>query len=323
MKETLKENVFPFYIFKEPRKTFMEILKVNNREVPFVNLLAFFFKPHEKHGLGDKFIKALLETNCSELAFQNQGIKENPLKSNGIGYDIIENIIGEKVKVIVEQPTSKNSSKSDLNKKRIDILIVAQNFVICIEFKINHALNNPLEDYKKFISENYSEKRKYYVLLTPYNKKCIGNAKKSTEFKQVILSHFIDKIKENLPENYKTDYTENHYYEYFKDFIQTVENRKIKSARHLFFETLNQEINSQKINSKFHIQKNGFLEIKKNGNILKLRFFINSKSNDIEKHNIGWQLEKWNNGKKVETEFLNKEKSYQKIIERIKFTLQT
>ena len=46
MKETLKENVFPLYIFKEPRKTFMEILKVNNREVPFANLLAFLFRPN-------------------------------------------------------------------------------------------------------------------------------------------------------------------------------------------------------------------------------------------------------------------------------------
>ena len=266
MKETLKENVFPLYIFKEPRKTFMEILKVNNREVPFANLLAFFFKPNEKHGLGDKFIKALLETNCSDLVSQNQEIKENPLKSNGIGYDIIENIIGEKVKVIVEQPTAenKNTSKSDLNKKRIDILIVAENFVICIEFKINHDLNNPLEEYIKFISENYSGKRKYYVVLTPYKKESIGNAKNNTEFKQVILSHFIDKVKEKLPQNFKTDYTENHYYEYFKDFIQTVENRKIKSGRHLFFETLNQEINNQKINSKFHTQKDGFLEIQKN-----------------------------------------------------------
>ena len=175
----------------------------------------------------------------------------------------------------------------------------------------------------KFISENYSGKRKYYVVLTPYKKESIGNAKNNTEFKQVILSHFIDKVKEKLPQNFKTDYTENHYYEYFKDFIQTVENRKIKSGRHLFFETLNQEINNQKINSKFHTQKDGFLEIQKNGKTLKLRFFCNSETNDLEKQNIGWQLEKWSNNKKEETEFLSKEKSYQKIVEKIKFTLQT
>ena len=64
-------------------------------------------------------------------------------------------------------------------------------------------------------------------------------------------------------------------------------------------------------------------KIQKNGKTLKLRFFCNSESNDLEKQNIGWQLEKWSNNKKEETEFLSKEKSYQKIVEKIKFTLQT
>ena len=54
-------------IFQEPRKTFMEILKVNQREVPFANVLAYFFRPNEKHGLGDFFIQSLLNTNCQEL----------------------------------------------------------------------------------------------------------------------------------------------------------------------------------------------------------------------------------------------------------------
>ena len=54
-------------IFQEPRKTFMEILKVNQREVPFANVLAYFFRPNEKHGLGDLFIQSLLNTNCQEL----------------------------------------------------------------------------------------------------------------------------------------------------------------------------------------------------------------------------------------------------------------
>ncbi len=36
---------------KESPKTYLEILKVHNKEIPIANLLAFFFRPDEKHGL--------------------------------------------------------------------------------------------------------------------------------------------------------------------------------------------------------------------------------------------------------------------------------
>ena len=48
-------------------KTFSEIMKTHNTEVPMANLLEFFFKPNEKHNLGDLFIKSLLNTPCLEL----------------------------------------------------------------------------------------------------------------------------------------------------------------------------------------------------------------------------------------------------------------
>ena len=309
-------------MFDEPHKTFMEILKVNNREVPFANLLAFFFRPNEKHGLKNFFIEALLNTKCSELTGNSSKFENNLLELNGFEFENTTNIIGENVKVIVEQKTTseQNLSKSELNNKRIDILIVAENFVICIEFKINHDLNNPLQEYRKFVTEKYPDKRKYYVVLTPYRKVITGDAKNNEEFKQVILSHFVENVKQKLPENFKTNFTTNKYYDYFIDFIQTVENRKIKYERNIFFKELNQELTKdKKIISKFHTQKNGFLEIKKNNLKLKLRFFVNN--SEIIEQNIGWKLENWSENKNDLIELISRKTEIKEIVEKITFRL--
>lgn len=310
-------------MFDEPYKTYMEILKVNNREVPFSNLLAFFFRPKEKHGLNDIFIKALLNTKCSELIANSSLIKDNLLVANGFGFENIENIIGNNVKVIVEQPTTKeqNLLKSELNKKRIDILIVAQNFLICIEFKINHDLNNPLNEYKNFVIEKYPDKRKYYVILTPFRKEIKNNAKNNVEFKQIILSHFIENVKNCLPLDFKTNLTTNKYYDYFIDFIQTVENRKIKYERNIFFENLIKELQqSKEIKSKYHLQKNEFLEIKNNELKLKLRFFVNK--SQFTAQNIGWRLENWTESKNELIETIDKNTELKEIAYKIKNSLK-
>ena len=227
-------------MFNEPHKTFMEILKVNDKEVPFANLLAFFFRPKEKHGLKNLFIATLLQTKYSELTANSSKFENSLIDLNGTITGNIDDYIGNKVNVIVEQKTvsKENLLRPELNNKRIDILIIAENFVICIEFKINHVINNPLEEYKKFANEEYPNKKKYFIVLTPNRKEIKNNAKNNTEFKQVVLSHFVENIKLNLPPNFKKNSTTNKYYDYFIDFIQTVENRKIKFLRYNFFESL-------------------------------------------------------------------------------------
>ncbi len=309
-------------MFDEPHKTFMETLKVNNKEAPFANLLAFFFRPNEKHGLKNLFIETLLNTKCSELTAHLSKFETNLLELNGYDFENTENIIGENVKVIVEQKTTseQNLLELELNNKRIDILIIAENFIICIEFKINHALNNPLEEYKKFVTENYPNKKKYYIVLTP-NRKEIGiNAQKNSEFKQVILSHFVENIKSNLPLNFKTSLNTNKYYNYFLDFIQTVENRKIKFLRYNFFESLDKALKmDKKIISKIHNQKNGFLEIHKNKKTLKLRFYENKQ--ELIKQNIGWKLENWSEKRNDLIELIEKTITVEEIVEKINISL--
>jgi hypothetical protein len=278
-------------IFIEPRKTFMEILRVHNREVPFANLLAFFFNPKEKHELNTLFIDALLETRFTHLG-KNESVEISPRIPV---YD------ANSIKVAVEVTTSEII--------RIDILITSNTFTICIEFKINHDLNNPLDDYKKFVNDKYSNQQHYFFVLTPYKKEATGIAKEyfesNNEFKQIILRHFINKVKEKLQELYPNYENENIYFKYyFNDFIQTVENRKIHSKRHEVFRSLQQEINEKikPIYCEFH--KKGFLEIKILDFVLKIRIAASR-----------WQIEKWITGEKPI--ILTSIKTYDEIINEV------
>jgi hypothetical protein len=276
MKVKEVENI----IFQDPKKTFMEILKVHNKEVPFANLLAFFFRPKEKHGLETLLIDSLLDTKHTSISMN----KTEELTLEKIEYD------AKSVEVLVEKKTK--------NGNRIDILIITNTFVLCIEFKINHSLNNPLEDYKKYIEEHseYSKKKKYYLILTPFKKDPIGDAKmyfkENNEFKHIILSHFIKTVKKKNEQNFRGDiYEKNIYQQYFEEFIQTIENREIRFKRRIALTELSDDLNKSLLNkgleSKYHLNnQGGFLEIKKDTSALKIRI----------KSGI-WQMEKWKNNK--------------------------
>lgn len=268
-------------IFNDPRITFMEILKVNGKEVPFANLLSFFFKPKEKHNLGTLFIDSLLETKYTNIG-KNDVNEQNFEK---IEYD------RNSVKVIVELKT--------LNNNRIDIFISTNTFVICIEFKINHNLDNPLEDYKNFISNHleYAKKKQFYFVLTPFKKEPIGNAKKyfenNNEFKQIVLKHFINQVKLNSKNELSEIENKNVYYQYFEDFIQTVENREIRSKRTIELTKLNDKFNQNGLKSEYHTSiQGGFLQVKKNNYSLKIRIKFGK-----------WQVEKWKGNLKDEELF--------------------
>ena len=286
-------------IFQAPRKTFMEILKVNQREVPFANVLAYFFRPNEKHGLGDLFIQSLLNTNCQELdkkkSITKKLLRENAFTPNLSKKRIVRIINFNDVKV--EYPT--------IAKNRIDIVIKTNDFVIAIEFKINHDLNNPLEDYVETIYNDFPDKKCYFVVLTPFRKEASGNAltyinSNKIQFKQVILRHFFENIHQNLPIDFSLKLDN----QYFNDFIQTVKNRTIKHQRILLFKELNKKIPELKYNSKKH---NGFFEIQKKDFVLKIRI--------IES---GWQFEKWiDNKRQTESEILNTYTNFEILVTKI------
>jgi len=188
-----------------PKRTFMEIMKVHKSETAVANLLAHFFRPNESHGLHDLFIRSLLSTKCYPLATgenaEDKGVQNGVDHSEPFG----------KVEVKVEEVVNKGN-------ERIDILIVTNTIVVCIEFKINHELNNPLNIYESYVKSEYPNRQYLFLVLTPKRKMPKGQAIGNKVFKQMVLSHFVDSIKNNL-KNVNVSSIQ------LDEFLQTMDNR--------------------------------------------------------------------------------------------------
>ncbi|RKE04169.1 PD-(D/E)XK nuclease family protein [Marinifilum flexuosum] len=266
-------------------KTYLEILKVHNKEVPMANMLAYLFKPDENHQLGTTFLTALLSTTCYEIKGEKGDVgtilKQNCVSSSGLS--VTPNLNFDNIKVETEVPT--NGQKEE--DKRIDILIEAENFVVCIEFKIDHDLDNPLEIYQTYVEENYPNKYHYFLVLAPYRKQPIGAAEKylktKNDFKLVILSHFVEQVKLSIPDHYFEEKSSNVYAQYVFDFIQTIENRKFRNQIVNKLEDVKKTIEKAGISSQIIRKWNGgYLLVSKKDHNLKVR--VNEGT---------YQLEKW------------------------------
>lgn len=273
---------------ENPKRTFLEILQVHNKELPMAQLLGYFFKPHETHGLGDLFIKALLQTKCYNIIDNDQSIgslQEHGYTSNkhtDTRHDPGKN---KKVSVAIEKPIEQltNCATDKKNQKRIDILIETDDIVLCIEFKIEHVLDNPLADYKAFVAKTYPSKKSYFVVLTPYKKTPEGSAKKHLQrdnsFKQVILSHFVETIAKEVPEDYYSNPTVDS--SFLKIFLQTITNRKIKTERKDKLKALGNYLEKKQLSNTYRPNaQGGFLEFKTDPYHLKIR--IRNGAVDIE-----------------------------------------
>lgn len=259
-----------FKLFKEPQIfvkkewSFLETIGVSHRETIIANLLRYFFDPNEKHELGDTFIKALLQTTPFSLELKEKN--EIPtFNSSSFSW----------ADVNVEEPTD--------NKNRIDILIETEDLVIVVEFKINHYLNNPLEDYvnhiegfdknKKKIKSKYDEKQKYYIVLTPAWKKPEGKAKNNKEFKQIMISHFIDNVEKMVNATIIKNNLNTHQQHIYQDFITTIKNRaKTMNMINDYFEKIKTgDLNIENIENAF-----------KNLNIIKMH--LEEKTDQLMKY---------------------------------------
>jgi hypothetical protein len=214
----LKELIDKLPKAKKREWSYLETIGVAHRETIMANLLAFYFDPEGLHGLGDIFIRALLQTKPKHLSDKYVPVDVPPevgkIAKNGFS----------RANIIVEEPTDDN--------KRLDILIETDQLVIAIEFKINHHLNNPLKHYVDRVISQYPQEeiKKYYVVLTPQWKEPIDAAAKPvTDFKQVILSDFISKVKAVIEDEGKfKSHDEAHQRMLYTDFLNTIENKKIR-----------------------------------------------------------------------------------------------
>jgi len=302
----IKQYIQDIKSLPEPRKTFIEIMKVHQSEVHMANLLAYFFKSEETHGLGKLFIEALFETKCFSL-------KNN--KKNSIGSLISQNIsiVDNQVKFLksISKVNVKNeieTKKAQIDQnKRIDILLQSDEFVVCIEFKINHELTNPLQSYQEHIVQEEDDIQKingkrrllYFVVLTPYKKspsksvqEFVNNEK--NKFSEMILSHFVKNVVNRIPPNYFIENSDNTNWHYLVDFIQTINNREIRYKRREILKDLQNHINSE-INNEYHSKglNGGFIQLNFNDSKYKIRIINNSQ----------FQIEKWSKDNELKKKY--------------------
>lgn len=123
---------------------FFYILNFQKAEIRHSNFLAWLMDPKENHRLGDLFLKRVLKD-----IFSNQN------------YDWIDEFTIDSIEL------SNVEIRREWNY--IDIFIIINDFVICIENKIDSKEHsNQLQRYKNIIDTNYKNHNKAFVYLTPY-----------------------------------------------------------------------------------------------------------------------------------------------------------
>ncbi len=121
-----------------PTKTEKTIFSIGGRghyENPISDVLAFYLSTDEDHGFGNAILKILLDS---------AGVIESASLSEP---------------VLREAPTE--------NQKRLDLVLVGDDWVMAIENKIYHEANNPFDEYKRHLASEYPNKTPYFVLLSP------------------------------------------------------------------------------------------------------------------------------------------------------------
>lgn len=127
------------------RFNLFDVLKISRMEIRHSNVLAWLLNPNENHGLGDAFLKAIIQ-----IVVQND--------DNG-RYNVLETLLIDFYSFVVYREW-----------KNIDILLVSdvEKFLIAIENKIDsHEHDNQLKKYRETFATDYPDYRKMHLYLTP------------------------------------------------------------------------------------------------------------------------------------------------------------
>lgn len=127
------------------RFNLFDVLKISRMEIRHSNMLAWLLNPNENHGLGDAFLKAIVQ-----IVVQND--------DNG-RYNVLETLLIDFYSFVVYREW-----------KNIDILLVsdAEKFLIAIENKIDsHEHDDQLKKYRDTLATDYPNYRKMHLYLTP------------------------------------------------------------------------------------------------------------------------------------------------------------
>ena len=122
-----------------------DVLKVSKKEIYHSNMLAWLLDPNENHGLGEAFLKGIL-----------QKLVENDEEGK---YDVFDILLSDLYSFSVFREW-----------KKIDILLVSEKEkkLFAIENKVgSHEHDNQLDRYRDTLEKDYPEYKRFYLFLTP------------------------------------------------------------------------------------------------------------------------------------------------------------
>lgn len=217
--EIYKSLLEQFEQLPKKDRTYFEIAGYSHYENVASNLLAFFLNPNNEHGFKNLILSALLE-----LVFEDSR-EYTDIKINREVYTI--------------------------KGGRIDILVETEDYLIGIENKINHSLNNNLEDYGNSLSEwaKPKEQNVYKIILS------LKKEKETFDFVSITYDELFFKVKENI--DFYTETVSKKWYFYLLDFIENIE--KLKDNNMMFNEIDCFFINNEEKIKSLINERNSFL----------------------------------------------------------------
>jgi len=190
-----------------------------------MGLLAFFLDPTKKeHGLGDLMIRSLLEAAKSELVSHDFGSVTN---------------------VDTEVATE--------NRKRLDIVIDAPEFVLGIENKLFASAEcNPFEDYSQHLAAMGRETAEGILL-------CLKEEKPETDlhgFRVVTYDDFFSALEPSLGKRLAE--ADQRYLAYLIDFITTIRNLKAAKPMDIHLQKFLSEQGHEQTSVEFYLRMKQF-----------------------------------------------------------------
>jgi hypothetical protein len=170
--------------------TFLEIARLPHLENVWSNILAFYINPNNEHGLSELILNSFFDAI-------NEHSKPNSSKI---------------LQVDTEYQT--------VSGKRIDIVVIADNFILGIENKVDAGLYNDLKDYSETIDilAHPQNLPTYKILLSKYR----NDLSKGYGFVNIIYTDLIKSIKRNIGKH--ITYSDTKYLMFLFDFLKTIEN---------------------------------------------------------------------------------------------------
>ena len=168
----------------------MEIAGYPHFENVCSNILAFYLQPSNNHGFGTLFLDVLAALIDEEIEIDWHGVE-----------------------VIREKTTE--------DRKRLDLVIKSNKYVIGIENKIYAGLYSPFEEYSNHLNFSYNNRQVFKVLLSL---RYVKSKEELKGFKPICYEILFKKVLENIS-SYAQATNEPHM-TFLQDFIQTMLNRQ-------------------------------------------------------------------------------------------------